>query len=179
MSAAAAAASISAAARSIRPTRRRRPKRKRRCRRRQPCLRGAEGWHDGPGACCTNASARNKYRMTGGPAPGLVRTTTRPAGREPMTQGTPSATPQPPRDHANSHPASTVPAQSSTFAPRQSPRRTPPAAYLILKLSTNSLLDSMAYSKRVPALIVHSELKSAHPGFPVTFIFLKHKLINK
>ena len=28
-----------------------------------------------------------------------------------------------------------------------------------------------AYSKRVPALIVHSELKSVHPGFPVTFIF--------
>jgi len=69
------------AARSIRPTRRRRPKRNRRCRRRQPCLRGAEGWHAGPAACCRNASARNKYRMTGGPAPGLVRTTTRPAGR--------------------------------------------------------------------------------------------------
>ena len=29
-----------------------------------------------------------------------------------------------------------------------------------------------------PALIVHSELKSVHPGFPVAFIF-KHKLINK
>jgi len=29
-----------------------------------------------------------------------------------------------------------------------------------------------AYSKRVPALIVHSELKSVHPGFPVAFIFL-------
>ena len=29
-----------------------------------------------------------------------------------------------------------------------------------------------------PALIVHSELKSVHPGFPVAFI-LKHKLINK
>jgi len=28
------------------------------------------------------------------------------------------------------------------------------------------------------ALIVHSELKSVHPGFPVAFIF-KHKLINK
>ena len=28
-----------------------------------------------------------------------------------------------------------------------------------------------------PALIVHSELKSVHPGFPVAFIF-KHKLIN-
>ena len=28
-----------------------------------------------------------------------------------------------------------------------------------------------------PAL-VHSELKSVHPGFPVAFIF-KHKLINK
>jgi len=30
----------------------------------------------------------------------------------------------------------------------------------------------------VPRLIVHSELKSVHPGFPVAFIF-KHKLINK
>jgi len=30
----------------------------------------------------------------------------------------------------------------------------------------------------LPALIVHSELKSVHPGFPVAFIF-KHKLINK
>ena len=30
-----------------------------------------------------------------------------------------------------------------------------------------------------PALIVHSELKSVHPGFPVAFIFLKDKLINK
>ena len=30
-----------------------------------------------------------------------------------------------------------------------------------------------------PALIVHSELKSVHPGFPVAFIFFKHKLINK
>ena len=29
-----------------------------------------------------------------------------------------------------------------------------------------------------PALIVHSELKSVHPGFLVAFIF-KHKLINK
>jgi len=29
-----------------------------------------------------------------------------------------------------------------------------------------------------PALIVHSELKSVHPGFPVAFIF-KHKLIKK
>ena len=29
-----------------------------------------------------------------------------------------------------------------------------------------------------PALIVHSELKSVHPGFPVAFIF-KHELINK
>ena len=29
-----------------------------------------------------------------------------------------------------------------------------------------------------PALIVHSELKSVHPRFPVAFIF-KHKLINK
>jgi len=29
-----------------------------------------------------------------------------------------------------------------------------------------------------PALIVHSELKSVHPGFPVAFIF-KHKLVNK
>jgi len=29
-----------------------------------------------------------------------------------------------------------------------------------------------------PALIVHSELKSVHPGFSVAFIF-KHKLINK
>jgi len=29
-----------------------------------------------------------------------------------------------------------------------------------------------------PALIVHSDLKSVHPGFPVAFIF-KHKLINK
>jgi len=29
-----------------------------------------------------------------------------------------------------------------------------------------------------PALIVHSELKSVHPGFPVAFVF-KHKLINK
>ena len=29
-----------------------------------------------------------------------------------------------------------------------------------------------------PALIMHSELKSAHPGFPVAFIF-KHQLINK
>ena len=29
-----------------------------------------------------------------------------------------------------------------------------------------------------PALIVHSELKSVHLGFPVAFIF-KHKLINK
>jgi len=29
-----------------------------------------------------------------------------------------------------------------------------------------------------PALIVHSELKSVHPGFPVAFIF-KHKLINE
>jgi len=28
-----------------------------------------------------------------------------------------------------------------------------------------------AYSKRVFALIVHSELKSVHPGFPVAFIF--------
>ena len=28
-----------------------------------------------------------------------------------------------------------------------------------------------------PALIVHSELKGVHPGFPVAFIF-KHKLIN-
>jgi len=28
-----------------------------------------------------------------------------------------------------------------------------------------------------PALIVHSELKSVHPGFPVAFIF-KHKLIS-
>jgi len=28
-----------------------------------------------------------------------------------------------------------------------------------------------------PALIVHPELKSVHPGFPVTFIFFKHKLI--
>jgi len=28
------------------------------------------------------------------------------------------------------------------------------------------------------ALIVHSELKSVHAGFPVAFIF-KHKLINK
>jgi len=37
-----------------------------------------------------------------------------------------------------------------------------------------------AYSKRVFALIVHSELKSVHPGFPVAFIS-KHKLglINK
>jgi len=30
----------------------------------------------------------------------------------------------------------------------------------------------------LPALIVHSKLKSVHPGFPVAFIF-KHKLINK
>ena len=30
-----------------------------------------------------------------------------------------------------------------------------------------------------PALIVHSELKSVHPGFPVAFSFLKHKSINK
>ena len=30
---------------------------------------------------------------------------------------------------------------------------------------------SRAYSKRVLALIVHSELKSVHPGFPVAFIF--------
>ena len=29
-----------------------------------------------------------------------------------------------------------------------------------------------------PTLIVHSELKNVHPGFPVAFIF-KHKLINK
>jgi len=29
-----------------------------------------------------------------------------------------------------------------------------------------------------PALIVHSELKSVHPGFPVAFIF-QQKLINK
>jgi len=29
-----------------------------------------------------------------------------------------------------------------------------------------------------PALIMQSELKSAHPGFPVAFIF-KHQLINK
>jgi len=29
-----------------------------------------------------------------------------------------------------------------------------------------------------PALIVHYELKSVHPGFPVAFIF-KHKLINE
>jgi len=29
-----------------------------------------------------------------------------------------------------------------------------------------------------PALMVHSELKSVHPGLPVAFIF-KHKLINK
>ena len=29
-----------------------------------------------------------------------------------------------------------------------------------------------------PALFVHSELKSVHPGLPVAFIF-KHKLINK
>ena len=28
-----------------------------------------------------------------------------------------------------------------------------------------------AYSKRVFAVIVHSELKSVHPGFPVAFIF--------
>jgi len=28
-----------------------------------------------------------------------------------------------------------------------------------------------------PALIVHTELKSVHPGFPVAFIFM-HKLIN-
>jgi len=28
-----------------------------------------------------------------------------------------------------------------------------------------------------PALIVHSELKCVHPGFPVAFIF-KHKLMN-
>ena len=28
-----------------------------------------------------------------------------------------------------------------------------------------------AYSKRVFALIVHSELKRVHPGFPVAFIF--------
>ena len=33
-------------------------------------------------------------------------------------------------------------------------------------------LKSRAYSKRVFALIVHSELKSVHPGFPVAFIFL-------
>ena len=30
----------------------------------------------------------------------------------------------------------------------------------------------------LPALIVHSKLKSVHAGFPVAFIF-KHKLINK
>ena len=29
-----------------------------------------------------------------------------------------------------------------------------------------------------PALIVHSDLKSVHPGFPVA-LFFKHKLINK
>jgi len=31
--------------------------------------------------------------------------------------------------------------------------------------------NSRAYSKRVPALIVHSDLKNVHSGFPVAFIF--------
>ena len=33
------------------------------------------------------------------------------------------------------------------------------------------MVQLRAYSKRVPALTVHSELKSVHPGFPVAFIF--------
>ena len=32
-------------------------------------------------------------------------------------------------------------------------------------------LENRAYSKRVFAQIVHSELKSVHPGIPVAFIF--------
>jgi len=43
---------------------------------------------------------------------------------------------------------------------------------------TYTIIDAVFYSLRVfPALIVHSELKSVHPGFPVAFIFM-HKLIN-
>ena len=45
------------------------------------------------------------------------------------------------------------------------------AIQLTLKLYYNSTLRVSAYSKRVPALIVHSALKSVHPGFPGAFIF--------
>jgi len=44
--------------------------------------------------------------------------------------------------------------------------------------ATLTTFDSGPILSVFPALIVHSELKSVHPGFPVAFIF-KHKLINK
>ena len=48
-------------------------------------------------------------------------------------------------------------------------------------LSVREHVSSRAYSKRVSALIVHSELKSVHFGFTVAFIckHKKHKLVNK
>jgi len=44
------------------------------------------------------------------------------------------------------------------------------AGFLNVPISAASVA-TRAYSKRVFALIVHSELKSVHPGFPVAFIF--------
>ena len=43
--------------------------------------------------------------------------------------------------------------------------------HCVVKVQDNNREPGSAYSKRVPALIVHSELKSVHPGFPVAFIF--------
>ena len=52
-------------------------------------------------------------------------------------------------------------------------------SYYICSLTCiRNCLQSVPILSVFPALIVHSELKSVHPGFPVAFIF-KHKLINK